>query len=62
MALPNILGFSLYYRKLDSGVNHLSVVENSLWKSSDIAWGQWWNDLFIRRDMARYMRKRWLMN
>ena len=29
---PNSLGFSLYYRKTDSGTNHLSIVENSLWK------------------------------
>ena len=29
---PNCVGMSLYYRKTESGSNHLSIVENTLWK------------------------------
>ena len=61
-AMPNVLGFSLYYRKCKSGINHFSIVENSLYKASGSSWGQWWSDLNSRRDMSRYLRKRWLMN
>ena len=32
-AMPNVLGFSLYFRKTNAGLNHLSIVENSLWKT-----------------------------
>ena len=32
--MPNCVGFSLYYRKTNSGTNHLSIVENTLWKPS----------------------------
>lgn len=61
-SLPNMLGFSLYYRKTGSGLNHLSIVENSLWKTSGNTWSQWWKDLNDRRDIAAYLRKRWLYN
>ena len=61
-ALPNMLGFSLYYRKTGTGINHLSIVENSLWKKSEGTWTEWWNDLNDRRDIACYLRKRWLYN
>ena len=60
--LPNMLGFSLYYRKTGSGINHLSIVENSLWKKSGQGWSEWWKDLNDRRDIACYLRKRWLYN
>ena len=61
-AMPNLLGFSLYYRKTELGANHFSIVENTLWKESGSSWSQWWNDLNERRDISRYLRKRWLMN
>ena len=61
-AMPNCIGFSLYYRKTALGSNHFSIVVNSLWKTSGSSWGQWWADLVTRRDMSRYLRKRWLMN
>ena len=31
-ALPNVMGFSLFYKGLLNGTIHLSVVENTLWK------------------------------
>ena len=40
--MPNILGYSLYYRKTHAGLNHLSIVENSLWKTSGSTWSEWW--------------------
>jgi hypothetical protein len=41
-AMPNVLGFSLYYRKTGYGTNHFSIVENSLWKTSGSSWAEWW--------------------
>lgn len=61
-ALPNVIGFSLYYRKTTSGINHLSVVENTLWKASQISWGEWWQTLNDRRDLSRYLMRRWEQN
>ena len=59
---PNIVGMSLYYRKTDNGTNHLSIVENTLWKPNVGTWRQWWNDWKDRRDLSRYLRYRWMMN
>ena len=53
---------SLYYRKTESGTNHLSIVENTLWKPNVGTWMQWWSDWKDRRDLSRYMRLRWMMN
>ena len=58
---PNCVGFSLYYRKTEGGTNHLSIVENTLWKPST-TWTQWWNDWKDRRDISRYLRYRWMLN
>ena len=41
-SMPNILGYSLYYRKTFTGANHFSIVENSLWKTSGSSWAEWW--------------------
>jgi hypothetical protein len=60
--MPNLLAFSLYYRKTAQGANHFSIVENTLWKESGSTWTQWWSDVNSRRDISRYLRKRWLMN
>lgn len=59
---PNAIGMSLYYRKTDSGSNHLSIVENTLWKPHVGTWMQWWSDWKDRRDLSRYLRYRWMMN
>lgn len=61
-AMPNLLAFSLYYRKTEQGANHFSIVENTMWKEAGSSWSQWWADTNSRRDMSRYLRKRWLMN
>lgn len=37
--LPNIIGFSLYFRPLKESMwNHFSIVENTLWKSNGQTW------------------------
>ena len=59
---PNCVGFSLYYRKTGDGTNHLSIVENTLWKPATGTWAQWWSDWKDRRDLSRYLRQRWMMN
>ena len=59
---PNIIGFSLYSRKCDDGTNHLSIVENTIWKPNVGTWRNWWSDWNDRRDLSRYLRHRWLMN
>lgn len=60
--MPNCVGFSLYYRNTESGTNHLSIVENTLWKPSVGTWSQWWSDWNDRRDLSRYLRYRWMFN
>ena len=59
---PNIIGFSLYSRKCEDGTNHLSIVENTIWKPNVGTWRNWWADWNDRRDLSRYLRHRWLMN
>jgi len=39
---PNCVGFSLYYRKTNAGTNHLSIVENTIWKPHVGTWTNWW--------------------
>lgn len=61
-AAPNCVAMSLYYRKTESGTNHLSIVENTLWKPHVGTWMQWWSDWKDRRDISRYLRYRWMLN
>jgi hypothetical protein len=39
--LPNVMGFSLFYKKLDKGGAHMSIVENSLFKKAPGTWIEW---------------------
>ena len=39
---PNCVGMSLYYRNTANGTNHLSIVENTLWKPNVGTWTNWW--------------------
>ena len=59
---PNCVGFSLYSRKTEDGTNHLSIVENTIWKPHIGTWRNWWADWNDRRDLSRYLRFRWMMN
>lgn len=62
---PQILGFSLYYKPLDR-TNHVSIVENSLWKIAGCTWTEWFQAFNDRRDMSAYLSRRfwhlWLFN
>lgn len=60
--MPNVVAFSMYYRKLASGSNHFSIVENTLWKPSLGSWRNLFVDWCDRRDLSRYLRQRWLAN
>ena len=57
--LPNLIGFSLYSRALDSGLNHVSIIEGSMEKTSGVGWVEWFRDMRDRRDMANYLKMRW---
>ena len=61
--LPNVMGFSLYYRDAANNVKrsspHLSVVENTLYKATPGTWIEWFQDFRDRRDMAAYLSGRW---
>lgn len=57
--MPNVIGFSLYSRETKNGLRHVSIVENSLEKSSAYSWAEWWNDMKDRRDMSNYLKMRW---
>ena len=55
-AMPNVLAYSLYFRP---SAGHLSIVENSLWKTSGTTWSDWWRTVMDRRDMSAYLQRRW---
>lgn len=58
--LPNVIGFSRYYRDYASWYgSHFSIVENTLYKSAGGTWLEWFQDLRDRRDMSSYLRKSW---
>ena len=59
--MPNSVAFSLYYRKTNGGTNHLSIVENTLWKPN-YSWNQMWADWNDRRDLSKYLKFRWMLN
>ena len=59
---PNIVGFSLYFRKTNDNVNHLSIVENTQWKPNVGTWFNWFQDWKDRRDISKYLRYRWMFN
>ena len=61
-AVPNVMGFSLFYKTLENRAKHLSIVENTLIKASGTSWRDWFADLRDRRDMSSYMRRRWAAN
>jgi hypothetical protein len=35
---PNLLSFSGYFRHMENGGKHFSVVENTLWKAAGSSW------------------------
>jgi hypothetical protein len=55
-AVPNVLGFSIFFKPLEtaatSGRNHWSLVENSLTKASDYTWAEWFGDLNDKRNIS----------
>ena len=57
--LPNLIGFSLYSRPLSSGLNHVSILESTMEKSSGYGWVEWFKDMRDRRDMSNYLKMRW---
>ena len=57
----NIHGFSLFWKPLQSGRNHLSIIENSRWKVTN-RWSELFNNYFIRRDGFNYIKSRWYAN
>uniref|UniRef100_A0A7S3JD30 Uncharacterized protein n=1 Tax=Euplotes harpa TaxID=151035 RepID=A0A7S3JD30_9SPIT len=54
----NILGFSLFWKQLQNGKNHLSIIENVRWKPYN-SWTTLYNDYFMRRDAFSYIKARW---
>jgi hypothetical protein len=60
--IPNLISFSLYYRLTEKGSKHLSVVENSLLKSSGWTWLDAWKDHCDRKDLSAYLKNRWFYN
>ncbi|CAI2382961.1 unnamed protein product [Moneuplotes crassus] len=54
----NLLGFSLYWRELGSGKNHMSIIENHSWVPNQ-SWSLWFKTFFARRDAYNYLKGRW---
>ena len=57
--IPNVLGFSLYYRDPKNAVPHVSVIENTLNKVKADSWIEFFKDLRDKRDMSQYLKGRW---
>ncbi|CDW79356.1 UNKNOWN [Stylonychia lemnae] len=57
--IPNLLGFSLYYRDPKEAVPHVSVIENTLNKIKADSWIEFFQDLRDKRDMSQYLKGRW---
>lgn len=66
--MPNILGFSLYWKPLSPATffsslsknimwAHFSIVENTLWKSNGQTWQGWWSTWKDRRDMSWHLAR-----
>jgi hypothetical protein len=60
--VPNVMGFSLFYKGLTRGGIHLSIVENTLWKQAGGTYREWIRDFRDRRDMSAFLRKQWELN
>lgn len=60
--LPNVMGFSLFYKTLTQGGTHFSIVENTLFKRASGTWLEWFQDVRDRRDMHAYLKGRWRYN
>ena len=60
--LPNVIGFSSFYKNTAESGLHFSVVENMFDKASGCSWSEWFGDMKDRRDMSQFLRKRWLYN
>ena len=54
----NILGFSLYWRPLESGRHHMSIVEHDLLHPFQ-SWSSAYKTYFERRDAFHYIKSRW---
>ena len=54
----NIFGYSIYWRQLDSGRNHMSIVENHNVQQT-YSWATWFKNYFARRDAYNYLKNRW---
>ena len=56
--VPNVMGYSIYYRDGTAKTRSATLVENTLTKNGG-TWLEWFQDLRDRRDMSAYLRIRW---
>ena len=60
--ISNVVGFSLFARAYEGATSgSFTIVENSLTKPK-YRWAEWLRDLSDKRDMAAYLKFRWMMN
>ena len=61
--MPSVVGFSLF-NKSWAGAKRgtVTIVENTLTKSSKIRWSEWFQDFQDRRDIRGYLKMRWSLN
>ena len=57
--VPNVMGFSIYFRDGNAKTKSATLVENTIHKAGGGTWLEWLQDLRDRRDMAAYLRIRW---
>mmetsp|Transcript_9041 Transcript_9041/g.10221 ORF Transcript_9041/g.10221 Transcript_9041/m.10221 type:complete len:159 (+) Transcript_9041:30-506(+) len=57
-AHSHILGFSVYWRQLASGKNHMSIIESHN-KAATVSWSSCFKTFFARRDAYNYLKNRW---
>ena len=54
----NIVGFSLFWKPLDAGKNHLSIIELTNETPTE-TWSLWKNTWLAKRDAFHYLKSRW---
>ena len=61
--MNGVVGFSVFTRPFTSSRGtSWTLVENTLTKTSNYRWSEWFRDLCDRRDISTYLNRRWMLN
>ena len=54
----NLVGYSIFWKQLENGKNHMSLIENNALQSY-MGWAKFYRTYFERRDAFNYLKSRW---